>query len=231
MGKILPGVITSFVNTKGGTGKTTLSLVFAGYLHSANKGLQIGVIDIDNAQNSFANLRNQETLGQDISSVKEREYEVLKMSSSDVVHQLSYLKDAFDIILLDFPGSALQGGVIETLAFVDVVLIPFEISKISIDGTKTFYNEIYKDIYDKRLELGLNTLVRGVPNKVNTQLREYKALKAGEISLPFDLLDNHVKELKVEYQRNITTLVDGYSNKSEDLCIEILNLIVTLLKK
>lgn len=34
MGQILPGVVVAFENPKGGVGKSTLTALFAGYIHS-----------------------------------------------------------------------------------------------------------------------------------------------------------------------------------------------------
>ena len=34
MGQILPGVVVAFENPKGGLGKSTLTALFAGYIHS-----------------------------------------------------------------------------------------------------------------------------------------------------------------------------------------------------
>ena len=34
MGQILPGVVVAFENPKGGVGKSTLTVLFAGYIHS-----------------------------------------------------------------------------------------------------------------------------------------------------------------------------------------------------
>lgn len=44
MGKILPGVFLTFENTKGGVGKSTITALFAGYIHATAKtqGLQLG---------------------------------------------------------------------------------------------------------------------------------------------------------------------------------------------
>ena len=47
MGKILPGIFVAFENPKGGTGKSTLTALFAGYVHESHEqtGLTIGVVD------------------------------------------------------------------------------------------------------------------------------------------------------------------------------------------
>ena len=64
MGKILPGLVVSFVSQKGGSGKTTLTTLFANYLQSTSKktNLKIAVIDCDNEQNSLYNMRQNDVI-------------------------------------------------------------------------------------------------------------------------------------------------------------------------
>ena len=55
MGQILPGVVVAFENPKGGVGKSTLTALFAGYIHSQSNeegGLSRAVVDIDDMQNT-----------------------------------------------------------------------------------------------------------------------------------------------------------------------------------
>lgn len=223
MGKILPGIFCAFENPKGGAGKSTLTAIFAGYLHSVGKeqGLEIGVIDIDDIQNSVNKLRQleetEETSG---------EYRIMSISSSDVIDQMDFLKEEFDIILIDFPGNLKQEGVIEILHLIDVCIIPFEPNQISLMATLDFY-ELYTGIIAERSKNGLKTIVKGVPNRVVPNLTEYKSLIAEKDSLPFELLDNHIKESKVEFQRNITTLMNEYRNNADAFCEEVLELLTS----
>ena len=62
MGQILPGVVVAFENPKGGVGKSTLTALFAGYIHSQSNeegGLSIAVVDIDDMQNTIGKLREE----------------------------------------------------------------------------------------------------------------------------------------------------------------------------
>jgi cellulose biosynthesis protein BcsQ len=228
MGKILnPGVVVSFCNSKGGSGKSTLTAIFAGYMHTiGNKqGLKIGVIDADDTQNTISQIRNRETV-----SDESLEYEIMNISSSDISHNIEYIKESFDIVLIDLPGNLKQDGVVESLYFVDVAIIPFEPSIISIDGTLLFF-EIYSKIVADRKANGIKTIVRGLPNRVTINLREYKDLKSNKDELPFVILDHHVGESKVHFQRNLSTLTETY--KQSDLngfCDEILNLITSYIE-
>ncbi|MBS4814918.1 MAG: ParA family protein [Bacteroides sp.] len=136
MGQILPGV--AFENPKGGVGKSTLTALFAGYIHSQSNeegGLSIAVVDIDDMQNTIGKLREDEA--EDGIMKKEEEYEVINISSSEFINQLDFLQDNYDIILVDFPGNLKQNGVVETLHFVDVIIIPFEPNQTDLRPTLT----------------------------------------------------------------------------------------------
>ena len=222
MGKVLPGIVLAFANSKGGSGKSTLTAVFAGYLYTFGKkhNIKVAVIDADDAQNSLGKMRHMETGGKK----DDDEYEIISISSNEIINYIDTMKKQFDIILIDFPGNLKQAGVIEGLHLADIVIIPFEANKISLDGTFEFYN-IYREIQENREREGLETIVRGVPNRVTPNLIEYKELVRNKQDLPFELLENHVKESKVSMQRNITTLNDDYSNDCNEFCEEVLGLI------
>ena len=150
MGQILPGVVVAFENPKGGVGKSTLTALFAGYIHSQSNeegGLSIAVVDIDDMQNTIGKLREDEA--EDGIMKKEEEYEVINISSSEFINQLDFLQDNYDIILVDFPGNLKQNGVVETLHFVDVIIIPFEPNQTDLRPTLTFYYNIYEGIIEK----------------------------------------------------------------------------------
>ena len=74
----------------------------------------------------------------------EEEYQVLNISSAEFTASIEFLKETFDIILVEFPGSLKQDGVIQTLMMMDIVINPFETSPISVMHTLNFYN-YYKE--------------------------------------------------------------------------------------
>ena len=58
MMSILIEQLVAFENPKGGVGKSTLTALFAGYIHSQSNeegGLSIAVVDIDDMQNTIGN--------------------------------------------------------------------------------------------------------------------------------------------------------------------------------
>lgn len=229
MGKILPGVFIAFENPKGGVGKSTITALFAGYVHSISKdtGLTISVVDIDDAQNTIGKMRLYDAEQEE--NIEE-EYQVLNISSSDFTASMEFLKETFDIILVDFPGSLKQDGVIQTLMMMDIVIIPFETSPISVMHTLNFYNYYKENILSKREALGYKTVVRGLPNRVLSNVLEYKELIAEQSNLPFELLKNHIKESRVNYQRKFSTIMRNYENTCDEFGEEMIDLITEYLK-
>lgn len=229
MGKILPGITVAFENPKGGVGKSTLTALLAGYIQSNREGdLSVGVVDIDDMQNTIGKLRDSET--DNDSFEKENEYQVINISSSEFINQIDFLKDNFDIILVDFPGNLKQNGVIETLHFIDVVIMPFEPNKTDLVPTINFYNNVYKSIIEARKSIHLKTTVRGVMNRVMPNVLEFKDIMANKEALPFKLLDNYIKDSRVDYQRNLSTLSKEYHHPCDAFCEEVITLICDHIK-
>lgn len=223
MGKKLPGITLAFENPKGGVGKSTITALFAGYVHSLGEdNVKIGVVDIDDMQNTMGRLRLTES--DDIKDLKE-EYEVMNISSSEFINQLDFLKENFDIILVDFPGNLKQNGVIETLHFIDIVIMPFEPNNTDLSATLYFYENVYKNIIKARKENGLKTTVRGVMNRVLPNVIEFKEINRDKEKLPFKLMENYIKDSRVDYQRNISTLSGNYHHPCDQFCEEVIELI------
>lgn len=229
MGKILPGIFVAFENTKGGAGKSTLTALFAGYIHAnrGETGLTIGVVDIDDAQNTIGKMRLFDAMeGEDISE----EYQVMNISSAEFINSVEFLKENFDIILVDFPGNLKQPGVVESLIMMDIIIIPFETSKIEVMHTIDFFNYYKEKILSKREELGFKTIVKALPNRVMANLLEYKELVANKEDLPFELMNTHIKESRVQYQRNLSTLIKNYNNSCDELGEEMIQILTDYVK-
>ena len=228
MGQILPGIFLSFENPKGGVGKSTITTLFASYLHAnaKDKGLVIGVVDIDDFQNSIGSLRDRDKRDPDYSE----EFDVIPLSSEEFINRIDFLRDAFDIILVDFPGSLKQSGVVKSLMLIDIIIIPFEPSKLDIIYTLQFYKFYEENILKYRNGHNMKTLVRGLPNRVVPNILEYKDLIEKKDKLPFKLLDNHIKDLRVSFQRNLSTISNNYDNACDDFGEEVLKLIIEFVK-
>lgn len=223
MGKKLPGITIAFENPKGGVGKSTLTALFAGYVHAMGENnIKIGVVDIDDMQNTMGRLRQSES---DETENMKDEYEVMNISSSEFINQLDFLKENFDIILVDFPGNLKQNGVIETLHFIDIIIMPFEPNNTDLSATLYFYENVYKNIIKARKDNGMKTTVRGVMNRVLPNVLEFKEIMKNKENLPFQLMDSYIKDSRVDYQRNLSTLSTNYHHPCDQFCEEVIELI------
>ena len=150
-------------------------------------------------------------------------YELRKIGAN--INQLDFLQDNYDIILVDFPGNLKQNGVVETLHFVDVIIIPFEPNQTDLRPTLTFYYNIYEGIIESRRKIGKKTTVRGVMNRVLPNVLEFKEILKNKKTLPFELMQNYIKDSRVDYQRNLSTLSKAYHHPCDAFCEEVLELI------
>ena len=128
-------------------------------------------------------------------------------------------------LFVDFPGNLKQNGVIETLHFVDVIIIPFEPNQTDLRPTLAFYNNIYEGIMETRKRNGKKTTVRGAMNRVLPIVLEFKEIQKDKKSLPFQLMENYIKDSRVDYQRNLSTLSNAYHHPCDAFCEEVLELI------
>lgn len=119
---------------------------------------------------------------------------------------------------------------IEALHFIDVIVIPFEPNNTDLSATLYFYNNIYKDILSARRKLGQKTTVRGAMNRVMPNVLEFKEIMANKSALPFELMDNYIKDSRVDYQRNLSTLSNAYHHPCDAFCEEVLELISNHIK-
>lgn len=224
--KINPGIIVSVTNQKGGVGKSTITMLLADYLHikGTELGLRIGVVDCDDLQNSLIRKRERETEGLNEEEMKDF-YQIMNIPSKDFADHVEVLQQVYDIIFVDLPGNMKQDGVMTIYYLIDVAFIPTEASELDIDSTNLFFNQ-YKEIIQKRKELGFQTSVFGMFNKVNNNLIEFKELYNNRNQLAFPFLDNYIKESKVRFQRNISTLETKFDYNADKTCEEMLQKIV-----
>lgn len=243
MGKTLKdGIVISFVNQKGGVGKSTIASIFANYLFAEGETkkmkLDIAVIDADDLQQTLYRKREREkeslkALIEETSDAElkkqyknlEDAYRVISISSQDIPNQIERLKKEFDIILIDLPGNMKQEGVITAYFLIDIMMIPFQPNEFDIDSTIQFYNLLMDDVIEGRKKNGLQTTVGGILNRVNPSTKEFKDLYENKEQFPFPVLNNYIKESKVAYQRNINTLGESY-DQNKEICDEILQLIL-----
>ena len=140
--------VLTFFTVRGGSGKTVLSAAFASYIRYT-LGLRVLVLDFDGPEYNLYNMRARELdymRGNGIKfdaddlyivdKVENREIDSLEALSAN----LNYLKNEFDFVVMDFPGSFADGDAVCQLAMdgvIDLVVIPVELDAINISSSKS----------------------------------------------------------------------------------------------
>jgi len=202
--------IISFMNRKGGVGKSTLLLLTAASLHHRTKK-KVLVIDAD-LQTSILGLRREEMeMEQGQSSFFEiKGFSWAKKGPSDIpllrFHKLiQEIEEKYDYVLVDTPGK-MEGEEIPLIMTVsDFILVPIIASSFDIQSTIDFL-EIIPPIRDEKAKEGYELKVLGVINKKDRSL-EHKHLEALEGMAGMELLHTHISNL-VRYKRDKSTIYD-----------------------
>ena len=140
--------VLTFFTVRGGSGKTVLSAAFASYV-SYTLGKKAMVLDFDGPEYNLYNMRSRELDHLRKGGVECDEsglYIIDKVENIDSASLESFtsdirrIKEQFDYIILDFPGSFTREDAICQLAttgIIDMVVIPVELDAISISSAKT----------------------------------------------------------------------------------------------
>ena len=123
------GRIFSFTNIKGGVGKTELNVLFYNYL--VDKGHEVLLIDFDQRQLSTSVY--QDMLDEDSSS------SILRYTGKEPINWLlDSVEEAYEYVLIDFPGNYDQEGVREALSRLNYAIIPTTLNVKEIDSTENY---------------------------------------------------------------------------------------------
>lgn len=140
--------VVTFFTVRGGSGKTVLSAAFASYARYI-LGKRVMVLDFDGPEYNLYNMRARELdyiKGNGIEFYANDLYIVDKVENRDnesldiLSANLRYLKDEFEYVVMDFPGSFADGDAICQLAMdgvIDLVVIPIELDAINISSAKS----------------------------------------------------------------------------------------------
>ena len=146
-------IVMSFANQKGGSGKSTVTLLAANALSQKPYNLKVLVIDAD-LQRTITKEREA-----DRKVVKKFPYEVISSSLNDraVVKDVQDNLGDYDLILIDIPGILYkddrdQKEIATVLAICDLIIIPIQATKPSIRASLEFLETCRKvrDLKSKR---------------------------------------------------------------------------------
>ena len=111
------------------------------------------------------------------------------------------------------------------MLFIFIVIITEE--PITNKSLHNKFNNI-EDNLNKRINLLYDAILK--TESISTKF-EYKELIANKDNLPFELLNNHIKESKVNYQRNLSTIINNYNHTCDDFGEEMIQLLINYVKK
>ncbi|MST85939.1 ParA family protein [Hallella mizrahii] len=136
--------IIAFANMKGGVGKSSLCIALANYLTMAK--IPVVVVDAD-LQQTIATLREDEK--QEYQDTPEP-WRILSLDTSysndkekkniieGIKETLAKLKSVPATILIDCPGNASDDAIKYIYNAADVVVVPMDFTRITVNTTKTF---------------------------------------------------------------------------------------------
>lgn len=184
-------MIILFTNSKGGTGKSTLAVIFTQFLINYildNSPHSIMLVDADYRQRSIDKLRSEDVDKlKDSSSAYEWNYEFYTIQGKDANdnrNETIAFNELGDIIssyykkkeqgintylIVDLPG-VLADIVISMINIADILIVPFEPTKFELNATTDFLNEL-KNINQKRGNFLTSQQLFMIPNKLHRSIK------------------------------------------------------------
>lgn len=142
----------AFSTQKGGAGKTTLSVLIAGYFYYV-KGLKVLVVDCDYPQYSIEEMRRRDGALLEVSPsfrkafAENRQrtglmpYPLLMAKPEEAMRKVREIIEAgneIDIVFFDLPGTINNSGVVNVLNCMDCVIVPISADKVVLESSLAF---------------------------------------------------------------------------------------------
>lgn len=159
-----------FANQKGGVGKSTLCLLFAGYLASKKK--DVCVIDTD--LQKTIHMQRQKDL-EEYDGDEPYTVQDFDVADPEVMQQLMESADEVDgFVLFDTPGNISEDGLVPMFAAADYIVCPFEYENKTLDSTGTFVQVINTL---KQANPDMTAQILFVPNRIDARIGTREEVK------------------------------------------------------
>lgn len=236
--------IISFLNIKGGVGKTISTVNIAAEL--GKEGKKVLVIDLDPQSNTtkYLNMYNSDAKGsyevlsgEDV-GIQITQYDgvwlisgniKLIMSEAEILADTKKARetrlrkwinnkpqDTFDYVLIDCPPSL---GMLSTNALTasDYVLVPLKIDAFSLDGFEYLLNSIdsVKEEFNERLELLGVFVTMDRSTKINRELKEELKEELGDYLFNQSIREN-IDVIKSTFESTPVVYLNKRANASKD---------------
>jgi len=193
-------LFVAFSTQKGGTGKSSATVLTASYLHYL-KGYHVAIVDCDFPQHSIVKERKRDgDLVMTDGYFKQMAYEMFGSSGikaypvkgstpekaiDDAQSVIENSSKEFDVIFFDLPGTLNSDGVIKTLATMDYIFTPISADRLVLESTLQYATMLNDNIISqnkgnlKELHLFWNM----VDNREKSPLYEAYELAISELGL------------------------------------------------
>lgn len=216
--------VIAFFSPKGGTGKTTLTMLTATAMNFYSKKEEVCVLDADYVQKSFMRERLADEKAYSENDMYKslcdgngiRHYRVEISAPEDLYDSVEILSEQCDYLFVDYPGTLLEQNVLKSTMLLDFLVVPLAVDSLEKGSVMAFFN----DTLPMLRKVNKNMKVRVVFNM-------YKDSYALQKDNPYDTLAEELDSLdisyfknriysRVELQRERSTLVPTTYKQSKD---------------
>lgn len=197
------GQVLSFVNQKGGVGKTTLAILYATMYASLHPDKKVCIIDSD-FQQSVVKQENDDKR-QGLEPIVAVYPFIAKDSPNPVMEIMDLIQDCeakYDLVVIDTIGSVTDVELISTIIlFSDVCIIPVQPSKLALNSTVStisMINEIRESNIKKRKAFKTKILIT-----IAKQNLESRSITKKNSIFDVQIMENIMKD-KTTYIRDIS---------------------------
>lgn len=196
--KFKEGKVILFGSTKGGEGKSTMTVTAASTLSQKPYGYKVLVIDTDTLQRSIFRHREREMKME--FKGKTPPFDVIKMNAGEEL--INYVgsefgegevRDKYDLIFIDIKGS--EQNVQYSIAVSDYIFIPLVSDDYDTDSTYLFM-EILNKVKAVKEKRGLDLNIHSFINMFENDALDRQLLEHGERMYNVPLMESCVKKYK-----------------------------------
>ena len=199
----------AFATQKGGSGKTAITVLVAGYLHY-RLGCPLAVIDCDFPQYSLYEMRERDSRAVlENEYLKRAAYEQMRQpgraaypvrkcrveQAPDTARELA-AEGCYDLIFFDLPGTVNSAGILHTIAQMDYIFAPVSADKAVLESTLSFLDVLQRMMLGKetsRLK-GLYLFWNQVDKRETSGLYEKYGQVVADMGLP--MLQTRIPDTK-----------------------------------
>ncbi|NLR94848.1 AAA family ATPase [Flammeovirga agarivorans] len=196
----VPSKVITFVNQKGGTGKSTLSVITATNLKERHPEKRIAILDLDfQSSSEFVHKISENPL------VEVFRVDIHESTSPvvDFLNTLKKVKKECEYVIIDTAGSVVLAQFISAvLSETNLAVVPLELTDLTVHGTLPTITLI-EDAASRRKEQSKTFKALAVANKMKANVSELKYRKDLKLGDHIEMMDAYLTS-KVTYGRDLS---------------------------